>query len=365
MTPGLRTLRKVISRTAETNPTTGANQAAFPIHLAPASDHTTIRVMEIVIASPAGSVPGGNSKTASSWAQQLTQLGHTVRLSGSPDAQAPDLLITMHAEKSHEALVQFKNKYPATPAVVALTGTDLYPELSAVSLASLRLASRVVVLQDKALQRLPADFRARAHVIYCAAQTAPLPAEGHPRKRGFSVCVVGHLRSVKAPLHTARASRLLGPESEVYVLHAGAVLEERYRELIRREEAENPRYRWLGPLETQEAQQLITSSDLLSHTSSQEGGGSVLGEALMAGTPIVASRNDATTSLLGDDYPGLFSFGDTAALATLLSSCETSPPFLRSLLASAAPHLEKCSGNRALRCWRDLLGELFPDRPSC
>jgi len=321
-------------------------------------------LMEILIVSPTGSIPGGNAKTANSWARKLSQLGHTVRLSTNLDAQPAGLLIAMHADKSHEALVAFKTRSPGAPAVLALTGTDLYPKLSPRSLKSLQLADRIIVLQEKALTRLPSAFRERAHVIYCASPPPAVSSKGNPGDRGFTVCVVGHLRSVKAPLHTAKATRLLGPDSQLRVLHAGAILEERFHGEVAREQAENARYQWLGPLDAPEAQKLISSSDLLCHTSSQEGGGSVLAEALVCGTPIVATRNDASTSLLGDDYPGLFPFGDTEALAGLLSSCEKTPPFLESLLTRAAPHREKCSETRARKCWRVLLDKLVPDPTS-
>ena len=321
-------------------------------------------VMRILIAFPTSSTPGGNSKTANSWARALTLLGHEVHLSTHPGSPPADLLIAMHAEKSHEALIRFRAANPKAPIVLALTGTDLYPELSETSLTSLQLADRLVVLQEKALHRLPSRFQEQTRVIYCVAPTPAIPSGRYENTGGFTVCVVGHLRAVKDPLRTARASRLLPPQSAIRVLHAGAILDNEFHGEVDREQSENTRYQWLGQLSAQEARELIASSDLLSHTSSQEGGGSVLAEALMSETPIVASRNDATTSLLGDDYPGLFSFGNTETLAALLSSCESPPAFRESLLARAAPHRWKCSETRALECWRPLLEELFPKRSS-
>ena len=51
----------------------------------------------------------------------------------------------------------------------------------------------------------------------------------------------------------------------------------------------------------------------------------------MAGTPIVATRIDGVTGLLGDDYPGYFAVEDTEGLAALLSRAETDPDFLAAL----------------------------------
>ena len=313
--------------------------------------------------SPATSVPNGNSHTAEWWASELSVLGHKVRLSAGADDGPADLLIALHAEKSHEALARFRTNHEEASTVVALTGTDLYPELSPTSLASLEMADRIVVLQGKALARIPDDYRSRARIIHLATSPRPSPGEKEDPKDGFTVCVVGHLRTVKDPMRTARATRLLPPGSRLRVLHAGAILEEKFVEEVEHEEKTNPRYRWLGSLGQDDADQLIASSDLLALTSSQEGGGCVLSEATAANTPIVASRNDATTSLLGDDYPGLFTFGQTEELTVLLHRCETDPSFRSQLLEAAQCHLEACSARWERENWSALLHELFPKPP--
>ncbi len=74
----------------------------------------------------------------------------------------------------------------------------------------------------------------------------------------------------------------------------------------------------------------------------------------------MATRNDATTSLLGDDYPGLFTFGETGALTALLHRCESDPPFCTQLLEAARIHLEECSAAREQENWSNFLAELFP-----
>ena len=314
--------------------------------------------MEILIVSPSAAVPNGNSNTARRWASELADLGHEVRISAGEDEGPADLLIALHAEKSHQALANFRATHGA-PVVVALTGTDLYPELSPTSLASLEMADRIVVLQDKARARLPDSARSRARIIPLAIPNHPsLPGKDHPTD-DFTVCVVGHLRTVKDPMRTARAARLLPSGSRLKVLHAGAILEEKFAEEVAREEAENPRYQWLGRLDQDDASQLIASSNLLALTSSQEGGGCVLSEAIAADTPIVATRNDATTSLLGDDYPGLFSFGETGELTTLLLRCESEPSFRTRLLEAVQLHLDACRTARKQENWGSLLAELF------
>jgi len=315
--------------------------------------------MEILIVSPSAAVANGNSNTARRWASELSNLGHEVRISAGEDEGPADLLIVLHAEKSHQALANFRATHGA-PAVVALTGTDLYPELSPTSLASLEMADRIVVLQNKARTRLPDGVRSKARIIHLAVPDHPSLLKKDRATDDFTVCVVGHLRTVKDPMRTARAARLLPPGSRLKVLHAGAILEEKFAEEVAREEAENPRYQWLGSLDQDDASQLIASSNLLALTSSQEGGGCVLSEAIAADTPIVATRNDATTSLLGDDYPGLFSFGETGELTTLLLRCESDPSFCTQLLEAARLHLAACSAARKQENWGHLLAELFP-----
>ncbi len=320
--------------------------------------------MEILIVSPAASVPNGNSHTAKWWVSELSILGHKVRISAGADDGPADLLIALHAEKSHEALIRFHTNHEEASTVVALTGTDLYPELSSTSLASLEMADRIVVLQGKALARIPDEYRSKARIIHLSASPHPSPGEKEDPQDGFTVCVVGHLRTVKDPMRTARAARLLPPGSSLRVLHAGAILEEKFEEEVEHEEKGNPRYRWLGSLDQDDADRLIASSDLLALTSSQEGGGCVLNEAIAARTPIVASRNDATTSLLGDDYPGLFTFGETGELTTLLHRCESDPSFRSQLLEAAQSHLDACSATRERENWSALLHELFPKPPA-
>ena len=95
-----------------------------------------------------------------------------------------------------------------------------------------------------------------------------------------------------------------------------------------------------------------------------EGGANALGEAIVAGLPVLASRIAGSVGILGDDYPGYFEVGDTRELAHLMLRCETAPRFLadlakrcRSLAELFDPALEQAA-------WRELVEELFPLRHS-
>lgn len=313
--------------------------------------------MEILIVASHLEFQTGNLSAAEQWAGDLADLGHDVRIASGDDHKSADVLIALHASKSHAAVVGFRDAHPEGKIVVALTGTDLYPELSATSLDSLRAADRIVVLQEKARLRLSPELQKKARVVKLAAPSA-VPMKTGNNSNHFLVTVVGHLRQVKDPMRTAEAARLLPPQSRIEVRHAGGILEDEYTAAVERERTENPRYRWLGALGQEATWDLIAQSDLFVLSSFAEGGARVLSEAAVAGVPIVAARNDATTSLLADDYPGLYDAGDTEALATLLDRAESDAEFLETLTERVRALAPQFSPGRETEIWRRLLAEL-------
>jgi glycosyltransferase involved in cell wall biosynthesis len=62
----------------------------------------------------------------------------------------------------------------------------------------------------------------------------------------------------------------------------------------------------------------------------------VVMEAVMSGTPVLASRIDGNVGMLGADYDGYFPWGDAQALANLLLRCKNEPQFLDHLNAQCA-----------------------------
>lgn len=176
--------------------------------------------MRIVTPAPRGS-RAGNRVTALRWARVLRELGHKVVVEELYTGGACDLLVALHARKSHASVARYRRERPDDPLVVVLTGTDLYRELetSAEARESLHLASRLVTLQPRGADALPAPLRARVRVV-------PQSARGLPRDpaptNAFTVCVLGHLRAVKDPFRTAWAARLLAPSSRVKVVPLAA-----------------------------------------------------------------------------------------------------------------------------------------------
>jgi putative glycosyltransferase (TIGR04348 family) len=206
---------------------------------------------------------------------------------------------------------------------VVLTGTDLYQDLagSAEARASVRLAQRLVVLQDQGMQALPAELRDKARVIYQSTPALP------PLPRADDVLeavMVGHLRQVKTPQTLFAAARLLRDRPDIRITHVGdAGAEPALGEAARATEAECPSYRWLGPLRHEETLAAIRRSHILVHTSALEGGAHVLMEAVRCGTAVLASRVPGNVGMLGEDYAGYFPHGDAAALARLLAQCRS------------------------------------------
>jgi glycosyltransferase involved in cell wall biosynthesis len=174
----------------------------------------------------------------------------------------------------------------------------------------------------------------------------------------FEVVVVGHLRRVKDPLRTAFAARLLPAGSRVRVLHAGAALEPSLARAAEKEQRTNPRYRWLGELKPARTLGLIARARVFVLTSRSEGGANVLGEAVMCGTPVIASDIPAARAALGENYPGLFPVGDERALAAAISRAETDPKWLAELARRVRARRRLFDEPRERAEWRALLREL-------
>ncbi len=79
-------------------------------------------------------------------------------------------------------------RHPDKPLIVALTGTDLYYDLKHSKLAreSPELATRIVVLQPKALEDLPLSLHAKTRVIYQSVRPfSPISNLKSPDHTGF------------------------------------------------------------------------------------------------------------------------------------------------------------------------------------
>ena len=314
----------------------------------------------------------GNRVTAQRWARLLHGLGHRVTISQQYEDEPLDLLIAIHAKRSHPAVRRFRLAYPGKPLIVALAGTDLYRDFprSRRACESLELASRIVVLQPRALDELPPHLRRKARVIYQSSvcvhiksATGTAPARNVSPKRNdigqrFPVCVVGHLRTVKDPFRAAMAARLLPASSRIQILQVGGAMTPAMAARARAEMKRNRRYRWLGEQAPGRVRRILAQSCACVLSSRMEGGANAISEALRASVPVLASRVSGNVGMLGKRYPGYFSFRSTAQLAQLMSRFERNPQYRRELKSYCERLAPRFAPTRELAAWKALLREL-------
>ncbi len=300
------------------------------LSLAPAFDALKI---SLVTPAPPHS-RNGNRNTAVRWAGFLRALGHKVTVEQEWCGNSAELLIALHARRSHPSIRKYHDAFPGRPLIVALTGTDLYRDIhdDASAQASLDMASCLVVLQSRGVDSLPRALRSKTRVIY---QSALAIATQRPLASCFEVVVSGHLRDEKDPFRAAAALSMLPDESRIRVTHIGAALSRGMEAEARRWMKREPRYRWLGELPHWRALRVLSRARLMVISSQMEGGANVVGEALAAHVPVLASRIDGNLGMLGARHPGYFGYEDEQALARLLDRAERDAGFYLRLRRSS------------------------------
>lgn len=290
----------------------------------------------ILIVSPASQRENnGNWQTASRWAGFLGR-HHDVRIvhdwrTGDP---VPDLLIALHARRAAPALAAYTAACPQRPALLVLTGTDLYRDIAvdADARASLERATALVLLQPAGLALLPAAVRGKARVIY---QSAPALARVAGDPQAPVISMIGHLRAEKDPA-TFMAAAALVTAPGARLLHIGGALDAALGALAADTARATPRYRWLGHLPHDAAREHLRRSHAMVIASTMEGGANVVIEAVTCGVPVLASDIDGNRGMLGADYAGYFAVGDAAALAALIDRSIEDAAFYAHLCAQCA-----------------------------
>ena len=316
--------------------------------------------MKICLITPAPTYSRkGNRVTALRWARILRELGHRVVIAEEYQGERCDVLVALHARRSHASIARFHHEHPELPLILALTGTDLYGDIhtDASAQESLEMADRFILLQPAGIEELSEHLRHKAWVIYQSI-TAP-PGQFVPKKNVFELCVLGHLRPVKDPFRTAMASRQLPPSSRIQVVHVGGALTDDMRVQADAEAATNPRYRWLGELPRWRALRVLARSRVLVLTSQMEGGANAVCEAIACSVPVISSRISGSIGLLGRDYPGYFPVGDTRALTDLLTRLETDTAFYDTLKTWCEGLKPIVDPDRERENWKRLLQDLW------
>jgi putative glycosyltransferase (TIGR04348 family) len=268
--------------------------------------------------------------TALRWQRFLEELSYSVEVTESWSQGDPNVLIALHAYRSHQSIVQFKKKHPRRPIVLILTGTDLYRDMENHSevIQSMEMANQLIVLQSSALDSIPPSLRYKAQVIYQSVKvdlTAPIS------KEDFLVTIIGHLREEKDPFCVGRSLPLLPSDSKINVRHLGQAMSSQMGDLAKNFNATLDRYQWIGEVSHADTLRTLSQSYIMVISSRMEGGAHVVSEAIALGIPVIASDIPGNRGLLGKDYPGYYPVGDESALANLLYRSEKMPAFYASL----------------------------------
>lgn len=271
-----------------------------------------------------------------------------------------DLLIALHAYRSHESIVRFKKQYSDRPIILVLTGTDLYRDMATHEevFLSMELADVIVVLQSSALEAIPPRFRHKAQVIYQSVQV------GKTKKfvaSDFQVAVIGHLREEKDPFCIARSLFLMPSDSQIHVLHLGKAMNTQMELTARDYNKKLNRYRWIGEVSHDDALTFLSESQLMVISSRMEGGAHVVSEAIALGIPVIASDIPGNRGLLGDDYLGYYPVADEAALAHLLYQAETNPELFSLLKKHIDRRKSLVSPERERQSIQQLINKLIGD----
>jgi len=288
-----------------------------------------MRRIEIVTPAPPGSLHG-NRVTAKRWQSFLRQLGYRVPITESWSGKDADLLITLHAYRSHASIDAFKLAYPNRPLILILTGTDLYRDMANQPEVheSMALADALVVLQTEALRLIPAKWHHKATVIH--QSVSQIPKQQKPKGQ-FSVSVIGHLRPEKDPFCIVRALPHLHSDSQITIQHLGMAMSEEMETIALQATKQHARYTWQGMVSHQATLRTLARSHVMVISSRMEGGAHVVSEAIAAGVPVLASKIAGNCGLLGKDYLGYFPVGNEKTLARLLYRAETDQLFYKRL----------------------------------
>jgi len=292
----------------------------------------------IVIISPyLANANNGNWQTAWRWSRFL-RASYRITLAQVWDGTPCDAMIALHARRSATSIAAYAAAFPTHPLLLVLTGTDLYRDIATDKDAqrSLQLATQLVVLQAAGLQQLDKNLQRKTQVIYQSAPALkPYKRNSHRPARYFDVAMIGHLRDEKDPLTFMLAAKLV-QAAGVRLLHIGGALEPALAAQAEQTQQQYPNYRWLGAVAHAATRQRLKRSHLMVITSRMEGGANVIIEAVTSGVPVLASNISGNRGMLGEEYYGYFSLGDSIELAQLIDRAATDTKFYSRLQAQCA-----------------------------
>ncbi|MCP5278572.1 MAG: TIGR04348 family glycosyltransferase [Thiobacillus sp.] len=277
----------------------------------------------------------GNAHTAVRWRAFLRRDGHRVDTAMECDGSPVQAMVALHARRSHASIARFARAHPDSPLILVLTGTDLYRDIrfDVDAQLSLKLAHRLMVLQEEGVAEIPQAYHHKTVVVF---QSAPTLVPQPRPVRHFSVGVVAHLRDEKDPFRAVLALRHLPPPRRIHAWHVEGELQpglDLEADALDRLEF---RWKWLGGRPHGQTRRRIARSHLLVVPSRMEGGANVICEAVTLATSVLASDVPGNVGMLGRDYAGYFPVGDDRALAGLMHRAKTDAGFYELLARQCA-----------------------------
>ena len=317
----------------------------------------------IIVCPATAQSNNGNWRTAQRWRQMLAPMARSTiveRWAGDPFS----LMLALHARRSAASIEAWDRARAGTderpPLVVVLTGTDLYRDIRSDPAAqrSLQVADALVVLQDQAIESLPAPMRDKAIVIYQSGARRKVISK---TRRHLRAVMVGHLRDEKCPQTLFEAARILHGRADILIDHVGGALDPALAQQASLTAQSCPHYHWLGALPHASTLRRIQRAHVLINASSIEGGAHTVLEAVRGSTPVLASRIPGNVGMLGVDYAGYFPLQDAGALARLLERCRDEPALLATLRRQCRARAFLFEPGREQRSLRQLVARLLHD----
>lgn len=316
--------------------------------------------MKVIVTTPyERSSLQGNTVTAMRMVSILKEAGlDAMMVCSGEDVSWADVMIALHARKSAHFIDAFKAVNPEGKVIVYLTGTDLYQDIPNGCLiceSSMEKADGLVVSQMASLGSVPEKFRAKSEVVYGSIQ---LPGDlvGDCVVESDLFLCVGHMRAVKQPFMAVGAFQLLDDSARLVLL--GDEVDAEMGEMAREWQVRDSRFEWLGGLEYLETLRWMKRAVVTINTSLMEGGANSVGESIVLGVPVLASRVEGNVGMLGEDYAGYFSVDSERELADLMYKVLHDESFLSLLREQVRMRSKVFLRENEMRDWLEVIEKI-------
>ncbi|MGJ8657869.1 MAG: glycosyltransferase [Akkermansiaceae bacterium] len=279
-------------------------------------------------------------------------------LSSGEEVGVADVMIALHARKSAHFTEDFIELNPTGKVIVYLTGTDLYsdiPDGCPICEQSLERADALVVSQEASLASVPEKYRAKTVVVHASIQLPVEVVDDSVTEPDLFLCV-GHLRAVKQSFMAVKSLQLL--DESVRLVLLGKEVDVDSGEIARKWEVEDSRFQWLGGVSYKESLKWMQRSVVTINTSLMEGGANSVGESIVLGVPVLASKVEGNVGMLGEDYVGYFSANSEQELAELMYRVLNDQCFLSKLRDQVGVRSKRFLRESETKDWVNLIQKI-------